>query len=85
MKKKENKDIDIKRKMSIVRPLNEGRFLSQEQEMLGDLFGSNPDNKILFGSKDSESLPRMDGFLFTGEGLINNGDVERRTGSFFGI
>lgn len=52
--------------------------------MLGDLFGANPNNKILFGSNE-DSLPRINGILTTGEGLINNGDTERRTGSFFGI
>ena len=79
-----NKKKEIVGKLSIRKPILNQNMYSQEQEMLGDLFGANPDNKVLFGSSE-DSLPRMNGILFTGEGLIKNGDVERRTGSFFGI
>ena len=58
--------------------------LSQEQEMLGDLFGANPDNKVLFGSSE-DSLPRINRILTSGGGILKSEDYERRTGSFFGI
>jgi hypothetical protein len=69
-------------KLTIGKPLIEPR-LSQEQEMLGDLFGANPNNKVLFGSNDSESLPKIHGFLFSGEGGLTKND--RETASMFGI
>lgn len=75
------KNIKSKFKSSI-KPLNVGKQLSQEQDMMNEMFGGR--NSVLFGSEDSESLPQMNGAIITGEGLIKNGD-EGRTGYMFGM
>ena len=90
---KYKRDIEAKRlkaastsrqaKFKQLRTLPQGQFLSQEQEMLGDMFGANPNNKVLFGSNDSESRPQINGFLFSGEGGLTKND--RETASMFGI
>lgn len=53
--------------------------LTKEQEMLQELFGSNPS----WGT--GENLPKFDNVLNSGEGLINSGDDESETAQLFGL
>lgn len=56
--------------------------ISQEQFLLGEMFGHG--DKVMFGSEE-DSLPRMNGILFSGEGIIKSGDKYRETGGLFGL
>ena len=60
----------------------QGQMLSREQDMLQDMFGGH-ENQVICSAKGN-SLPRMDGILRSGGGLINNYSGGR-TGRFFGI
>jgi hypothetical protein len=55
-----------------------GENLSREQRFLNDLFGGNR----TFGT--GNNLPKVDGVLITGGGLINNGDYGE-TATMFGM
>ena len=52
---------------------------TQEQKMLQEMFSGN--NNWMTG----QNLPKIDGVLITGNGLIKNGDRKKVTASFFGI
>jgi len=55
------------------------QVISKEQGMLQELFGG----RRTFGT--GQNLPKVEGVLITGNGLLNNGDRERRTGKMFGL
>ena len=59
------------------------KFLTREQGFLRTLFGEG--DKVIFGSKDSESLPQINGVLRTGNGLVKSGDLNRETAHIFGF
>jgi len=61
-----------------IRRIDPAPMLSQEQSMLQEMFGGNP----TWGT--GEQLPKMNGALRSGHGLINNDDFGE-TGSMFGV
>jgi len=71
---KKRKDRLAKRLKPRLAPL-----LTKEQTMLHELFGGSPS----WGT--GENLPKFQGALISGEGLIKSGDYEGETASIFGF
>lgn len=56
-----------------------GDNLSREQEVLREMFDGEP----TWGT--GKDLPKIEGKLISGGGIINSGDVDRETAAMFGI
>lgn len=77
----------------ILQPINPAPQLSQEQDMLNDLFGGRGENRVMFQNPSSQCVTELKGSLMTN--TINGDDnetaetfgmgIDRRTGGFFGI
>ena len=64
----------VPKDIGIKRPLTAG------QQILQELFGGSNQT---WGT--GQNLPKVDGVLRTGEGLIKNGDYIKKTGRMFGL
>ncbi|HDZ60572.1 MAG TPA: hypothetical protein ENH46_02590 [Candidatus Pacearchaeota archaeon] len=69
---------EAQRRIKVGRKFQPAPMLSKEQSMLHEMFNGN-DN---WGT--GQNLPKMDGILRSGHGLINNED-EGDTGALFGL
>ncbi len=68
----------LKRIQFLQKPIQPAPQLTKEQNMLHEMFGGEP----TFGT--GENLPKIDGVLNSGHGLIKNDDYGE-TGSMFGF
>lgn len=71
-----------RKKQPVMKPLVVGQQLSTEQTFLRMTFGHG--DKILFGNEESECLPKFNGVLMSGSGIIKSED-DGETGRMFGI
>lgn len=77
-------ELNIKKTSKAITPvrfIQPGQQLSNEQSMLGEMFGGG--DRVMFGNEE-DSLPKIDGILRRGHGIMNSGDYGE-TGSMFGI
>ena len=73
------RNFPVKRKqVRFIQTLQPAPALSREQDMLQELFNG----ERTFGT--GNNLPKMEGVLRSGGGLMNNGDVDSETASMFG-
>jgi len=79
VKRKQKIDKKERNKLGKRLKLPQSPLLTKEQEMLQELFGGSPS----WGT--GENLPKFQGSLISGEGLIKSGDYEGDTASMFGF
>lgn len=75
-KKKKKVFLDIRKPQVVTAPLPN---LTQEQEMMQGMFGHGERS---WGT--GENLPKLDGAITSGNGLIKSGDNENETAGLFG-
>lgn len=65
-------------------PIRPAPLLTREQQMYGELFASDKNRIIMSGGRDNiNELNRIDGILFSGNGIIDSGDDGETGRSFF--
>lgn len=74
-----SRSIPVSQIQSSVPIRQEMQLVSKEQRILQELFRGEP----TWGT--GNNLPKVNGILIKGGGLIKNGDVYRQTGAMFGI